>query len=134
MAKHPSKQSEPHGPQPKSIYEIAREDGRYAPEAFEFVQEGLNFTLKRLSEPRHVSGAELSEGIRDLAVQRYGMLARTVLASWKITSTSDFGQIVFVMVNAGVMSKCEQDRLEDFENVYDFAQAFERNFAIELKD
>ena len=118
----------------KSIYQIAREDGRYPPEAFEFVQEGLNFTLSRLEKPRHVTGTELSEGLRDLAIQRYGLLARTVLAGWNIAGTVDFGHIVYAMVKAGVMSKREEDRLADFEGVYDFEEAFDRQFAIELKD
>jgi uncharacterized repeat protein (TIGR04138 family) len=120
--------------QSKSIYQIAREDGRYSPEAFEFVQEGLNFTLSRLAEHRHVTGTELSEGLRDLALQRYGLLARTVLAGWNISATLDFGNIVYAMVKAGVMSKRQEDRLEDFQDVYDFEEAFDREFAIELKD
>ena len=118
----------------KSIYEIAREDGNFSPEAFEFVQEGLNHALGKLNKPRHVSGPELCAGLCELARQRYGLLARTVLGGWRITCTEDFGRIVFAMVAAGVMSKCDEDELSDFVDVFDFEDVFDRDFAIELRD
>jgi uncharacterized repeat protein (TIGR04138 family) len=135
MAKKESPQTpgQPAG-EVKSTFQIARDDGRYPPDAFEFVQEGLNHTLSQLSKPRHVSGAELCRGIADLAAARYGLMARTVLARWHITGTRDIGEIVFAMIAAGVMSKCDQDDIEDFNDVFDFHEVFDRRFAIDLKD
>jgi len=104
-------------------------------EAFVFVQRGLDFTVRRLHDhpdadenpadsTRHVSGQNLCEGLRDFALQEYGLLARTVLKHMKIRNCKDFGRIVFLMVDAGMMHKTDDDSLDDFQNVYDFADAF----------
>jgi len=114
----------------KSLRDAA---GPFPPEAFEFVQNGLRHTVEtcRHNEPqmpeegRHVSGAELCIGLRDYALRQYGMLARTVLESWGITRTEDFGRIVFGMVEAGLMRKTEEDSVEDFRAVYEFDEAFD---------
>jgi uncharacterized repeat protein (TIGR04138 family) len=76
----------------------------------------------------HISGAELLEGIRLLGLQRYGLMARHVFASWGVTSTEDFGRIVFDLVEEGKMRKTEQDQLSDFYEIYNFAQALERDY------
>ena len=106
--------------------------GRFPPEAFCFVQEGLRFTVERLhgeKDPtveggRHVSGQELCLGLRDYALDQFGFLARTVLASWGVRRTEDFGHIVFAMVSADLMRKTDEDSLDDFQGVYDFDEAF----------
>jgi len=110
--------------------------GPYPPQAFQFVQEGLRHTVETLfDEPeidpddeefsRHVSGQQLCMGLRDHAIRQFGLLASHVLASWNITRTEDFGNIVFALVDAGLMRKTEDDHLSDFVNVYDFDEAFE---------
>ena len=114
---------------------IAR-DTKYPLEAFLFVQRGLDFTVRRIhgdpveiddddEQPdRHVSGRDLCFGLRDFALEEYGMLARTVLRRWNIHRSEDFGQIVFTMVEAGVMQKTDDDTIEDFCRVLDFSEAF----------
>ena len=104
--------------------------GAYPPSAFTFVQEGLRYTVERLREhdsdedERHVSGQELCMGLRDYALNQYGPLARTVLDSWNVKRTEDFGRMVFAMVDAKLLRKTEEDNLADFEGVYDFDEAF----------
>lgn len=104
----------------------------YPPEAFCFVQEGLRHTVEKLytnaSEmaPRHVSGKQLCMGLRDFAIHQYGLLARTVLNSWSIRRTEDFGRIVFILVDCGVMRKSDDDSPDDFAGVFDFDEAFGR--------
>ncbi len=109
--------------------------GPYAPEAFDFVRLGLAHTARtvhgegtlRDSTPddrRHVTGQQLCLGLRDFAIQQYGMLARTVLNRWGVRRTDDFGRIVFAMIDLQLMRKAEQDSLEDFRAVYDFGEAF----------
>ena len=73
---------------------------------------------------RHISGSELCWGLRDYALRRWGLLARTVLTSWGIQSTGDFGRIVFGFIEAQLMQKRDDDRLEDFDEVFDFDEAF----------
>ncbi len=104
----------------------------YAPEAFRFIQDGLAHTAKMIhgeanapSESRHVSGQQLCLGLRDFAVQQYGLLAKVVLNRWNIRKTDDFGRLVFAMIDAGLMRKTDEDSFEDFVNVFDFEEAFE---------
>lgn len=126
--------------QQKSLHEVVDAVGVYPMEAFEFVQRGLSFTVHRIhgkrSDPKgtlHVSGPELCEGLRDFAQMQWGMLARTVLARWSITSTWDFGCIVFAMIEHGLMQKTDEDEIEDFRGVFDFRSAFDQQYRIELK-
>ncbi len=117
---------------------IREKAGPYPPEAFQFVRDGLAHTVKMIhgegspGEPppptsgpeRHVSGQQLCIGLRDYAIRRYGMLARTVLDRWSVRKTDDFGKIVFAMIDAGVMRKSDDDSLTDFQDVYEFDEAF----------
>ena len=113
------------------------EYGAYPPEAYDFVQQGLSFTVQhfhgRAAKPRanrHVSGQQLCEGIRQYALNQYGMLAATVLRMWNIQSTVDFGRIVFALIEAGQMQKTDDDTIDDFRNVYDFKSALEAEYHI----
>ncbi len=120
----------------------------YPPEAFLFVQRGLEFTVRRVhgekamqpqqtkvedTPSRHVSGQLLCQGLRDYALQQYGLLARTVLKQWHINSTEDFGKIVFAMVESGLMQKTDQDTVHDFVDVFDFNQAFAAELELTVK-
>lgn len=127
---------------PKDLFTLARST-RYPLDAFVFVQQGLEFTVKRIhGEPggaaeagppdeavaksRHVNGRDLCVGLRDYALDQYGLLARLVLQRWHILTCEDFGHIVFAMVEAGVLNKTEEDSLGDFIDVYSFDEAFGR--------
>lgn len=103
---------------------ICDRDKRYKPDAYEFVLAGLNFTQDKLKRKTHVSGSELACGLRDYAINQYGALAGRVLAHWGISQTQDFGNIVFNMIEKKLLSKTEEDSLEDFMAVYDFKEAF----------
>ncbi len=92
----------------------------YHETAYLFVLSGLHHTIDRLAEPRHITGQELAEGCRDLALERYGPLARSVLAFWGIRSTRDLGQVVFALVDCGILVKQPNDDVGDFEDVFDF--------------
>ena len=116
----------------KELFELMRST-KYPVEAFLFVQRGLDATVHRIhgkdkdeeeSSSRHVSGRQLSHGLRDYAISQYGLLAKSVLAGWNIHSCEDFGHIVFALVDAGLMHKTEEDDIEDFTGVYDFDEAF----------
>ena len=76
---------------------------------------------------RHITGQQLCLGLRDFAIDRYGMLAPAVLGHWNIRRTEDFGRIVFAMVQHGLLSKTSDDTLEDFRSIYDFKEAFSSN-------
>lgn len=96
--------------------------------AYLFILSALHHVIEQLSEPRHISGRELAEGIRDLALERFGPMARTVLEYWGIRTTRDLGDMVFALVDCGVLIKEDGDSPEDFDNVFDFEEAFEREY------
>ena len=108
--------------------------GPFPPQAYQFVREGLAHTVKMIhgeasvgqvdDETRHVSGQQLCLGLRDYAIKQYGRLAKTVLLSWSIRGTDDFGRIVFAMIDVGLMRKTHEDTPEDFRAVFDFDEAF----------
>ena len=115
----------------KNIEQIIAEDGRYPLKAAQFISQALHYTVEKnhpevakTGGKRHVSGSQLCEGIRELALKRWGMLARSVLGRWNINCTRDFGEIVFLLVNNGLMQKEPTDSIDDFNDVYDFAEAF----------
>lgn len=87
------------------------------------------------SEPEHhLTGQMLCEAIRNFAQQQYGLMAKTVLNSWGIETTGHFGDIVYNLIEIGMMKKSPQDRREDFDDVYDFDAAFVRDFRIEVSE
>jgi len=103
-----------------------REQAPYPPAAYEFVREGLAHTVHMVhtgnaaavdDESRHVSGQQLCLGLRDYAIKQYGLLAKTVLNRWGVNRTDDFGNIVFAMIDAGLMRKTAEDHDEDFRAV-----------------
>jgi uncharacterized repeat protein (TIGR04138 family) len=100
----------------------------YHETAYLFILSALQFTIERIGEPRHISGREMAEGCRDLAIDRWGLMARSVLEFWGIRSTRDLGEIVFALVECGVLVKRDEDRLADFDSVFSFDAAFERHY------
>jgi len=124
----------------KGIEEIAKDDGRYDAAGLKFVFDGLGHTIQKIRQqeqaetsgeepvPRHISGQELAEGLAELAVERWGRLARLVLNLWGISTTRDLGEIVWLMIRHEWMSAQPDDRIEDFDNLFDFEQRFEKEF------
>ena len=101
---------------------------RFKEPAYLFVLAALEFCQARLPERRHLSGRELCLGCRDLAIERYGVLARMVLEHWGVTRTADIGDIVFTLVDLGLLLTQQQDTRADFAGVYDFTHAFDRDY------
>jgi uncharacterized repeat protein (TIGR04138 family) len=116
----------------QSLEESVRADGRYRPDAFVFLLRGLEYTSaaihgeRRGRRPRHISGRELCEGLRALASSSWGPLARVVLERWGIRRTRDFGEMVYFLIGLGLLGKQDEDRIEDFDDVYAFDEAFGR--------
>ena len=136
------------------LVKLLAEDRRYKMEAYQFVGAGLAYAQEVLGlgtpgprskrrkrqelelaeesegDVRHVTGQDLCHALRQLALEQYGYLAKLVLASWGINRTRDFGEIVYNLIKIGKMSKSDNDRRADFEDVYDFEQALMREFVI----
>ncbi len=115
---------------------ICKEDGRFDRHAYQFLRQGLDATVKELKkrdtsraqQSLHVKGPELLDGLRAYALDQYGPLAKTVLNTWGVTRCSDFGEMVFNLIEYNVFSKTETDRKEDFADTYTFEDAFVKPF------
>lgn len=145
------------------IAELLHRDRRYEFDAYVFVFEALRFAQESLgmgtgqasaeseeptAEPsaplhdaaaegqaeRHLTGQELCEAIRQYALQQYGYLAKSVLNHWGVKNTSDFGEIVFNLIEIGQMRKTPRDCREDFNGVYDFDEALQHKFEFTMPD
>jgi uncharacterized repeat protein (TIGR04138 family) len=136
------------------VLRMLKEDRRYRLEAYEFLFNALKFAQEDLglgsdvpSEPlpgqeqekeepkkpqKHLTGQQLCEAIRIYALDQFGYMAKCVLGNWGIHSTSDIGEMVYNLIRVGEMRKTRQDRREDFDNVYDFDEAFRQNFKISV--
>lgn len=111
------------------IRQLVEADPRYHPEAYRFVREGLDYTVKELKKTpegriHHVRGNELLQGIRCYAIEQFGPISLSVLKTWGVNRCEDFGEIVFNMVEIGLLGKTEQDDRSDFSGVYSFHEAF----------
>ncbi len=118
---------------------------KYHTDAYRFIDSALRFTQKRLNrqssgndelddEGAHISGPELLDGVRELALQEFGLMTIPVFRHWGVRSTDDFGRIVFDFIERGAMRKTEQDQVTDFFAVYDFEEVFDRDFRIDLSE
>ena len=125
----------------KSLEQVVREDGRYPLEAFAFLYDGLTRAVREVygdqadelppaegepQEPptKHVSGQQLCDGLRAEAIERWGLMAQTVLGRWNVHATIDFGHMVYLLIESELMKKTDSDSIEDFRDVYDFGSAF----------
>jgi len=113
----------------EALDSLVATNGTYDREAYLFLRDSLDHTIKRFKKDhpptdRHVTPAQLLEGIREYALQEYGPMAPMVFEYWGIHETLDFGCMVFQLVEAGILGKTENDKLDDFANVYSFDEAF----------
>lgn len=117
----------------ETLDKIIAADPRYHREAYQFVREALDHTHERLGKVNkgaqpHVTGQELLDGIRSYGLEQFGPMTFTVLTEWGVLRSADFGEIVFNMVEAGMLGKTDQDRREDFAGGYDFHEVFCRPY------
>ncbi len=117
----------------ETIEQIRAKDPRYQREAYLFVREALDYTQKTTGKDsrgqlRHVTGQELLTGIRAFALAQFGPMAMTVLEEWGVHTCPDFGEIVFNMVEIGLLAKTETDSRADFSDGYDFYESFRTPF------
>lgn len=113
----------------QAVESILQREKRYDPQAYLFLKEALDFTLKRAAdandgEPRHVTGSELCIGFRDLALQQFGPMAGTLMTEWGLRESSDVGEMVFHLIDEQMFGRQESDTKEDFARAFDFDEAF----------
>ena len=108
--------------------QIRQRESRYEEGAYLFVLAALEYSQAQLQVRRHITGRELATACRDLAIERYGIMARLVLERWGVASTEDIGSVVFTLVDLGFLASQPTDTREQFSDVYDFVEAFERRY------
>lgn len=103
----------------EAIKLVLKKDERFQIDAYHFLREVLDHTVKSLRgdeliEHRHVSGPELLEGLVEYAHKEYGSMASVVLDSWGIRESEDLGTMVFNLIEVGAFGKSEEDSPADF--------------------
>lgn len=111
---------------------ICERDRRYKRDAYDFVMESLSYAKKKFNCPRHVTGDELLESIRELLLHKFGPMTMAVLKHWGINNTEDFGHVVFNLVENKLLSKTQEDNIEIFRNRYDFEKVFHHGYREQL--
>ncbi len=106
------------------IEEISEQRGSFRPEAYLFALEALEHAMQDQAKPKHITGEDLLEFIRQLGVDRYGPMAPDVFNSWGVRNTLDFGRIVFHLIDRDLLRKRDEDCLTDFLDKFDFDDAF----------
>ncbi len=107
-----------------ALEKVLAKNGRYKIDAYIFLYSALTYTQKKFKKPKHVTGKELLEGIKEMAIENYGPTTKLVFDEWGVKKTDDWGEIVFNLVNAKLLGKTEEDKIEDFKAVYDFEEVF----------
>jgi uncharacterized repeat protein (TIGR04138 family) len=107
---------------------VAATHSRYPPQAYAFVLAALEYCQERRPARGHITGEQLALACRDFAREQFGLTARTVLAHWGVERTQDIGQIVYHLIDVGLLVTQPQDRVEDFDDVFDFGHAFEHEY------
>jgi len=120
----------------KILHSQSRKSAYHA-NAYQFVFAALQYAQEKLGrdssslETGHISGPELLDGIREMALRHFGLMTTTVLSSWGITTTEDFGRIVFELIETGRMRKTDDDQLTHFIDVYQFDDVFDGDYEID---
>ena len=108
---------------------LLKKNDHYQAEAYQFVYDALDYTLENVvndeRKDRHVSADELLEGIRRYGIDQFGCLAKVVFEFWGVRSTSDWGDVVYNLIQYDLLRKQSCDHREDFNDVYDFEEVFE---------
>ncbi len=117
----------------EALDRIVKKDARYDREAYVFMRDALDFTIKQQKknkeEPkRHVTPEQLLDGVRHFALKEFGPMVPTVFGYWGVRSCGDIGEIVFNLIRSGVFGKTENDSIEEFKSGYDFHSAFVEPF------
>ncbi len=128
-----------------ALHELVAQDKRYSIEAYFFVRDALGYASDSLelkktfqhgaetiesNEEHHLTGQQLCEAIREYALSQFGYMTRIVLKNWGVQATSDFGEIVYNMIEIGLMKKSPKDHRSHFDNVYEFKDVFDSQFQI----
>ena len=113
----------------ESLEKVLKEDPRYDREAYLFLRDALDYTIKlrkrqKSDISRHVTGQELLEGVRRYAIEQFGPMVPTVFEAWNIHESLDVGRMVFNLIRVGIFGKTENDSMDDFRDGFDFHEAF----------
>lgn len=112
----------------EAVDHLTLQDPRYHRDAYYFIREALDHAVKlrkrQLGEAGHVTGQQISEGAKQVALKQYGPMVPMVLEYWGIAKTEDFGEIVWNLIDLGVFGKTENDSRKDFISVFAFEDAF----------
>lgn len=115
-----------------AVERVRARDPRFAPQAYDFLCEALEYTVKMVkaetAEDRHVTGPQLLQGFRQMAMRDFGPMAWTVMKEWGICRSEDVGEMVYQMINIGYFGRNESDSIEDFSDGICMEEALTRPY------
>ena len=125
--------------QEELLDKCAQQNPSYPRAAYAFICNAVHEISREMArlqhhKPRHITGQELCEGLRGLLLREYGRLASDVLSAWNISETADFGNIVYALVDIGLLSVSNEDSRTDFTDVFHFHDAFVKPFSRQTID
>lgn len=119
------------------ICKLCEEDATYPPMAYFFVRDAvfkaLELIRKRNNQkqfadeeppPADISGRNLALYLKEQLLEEFGPFAIDILDTWNVKTTADFGKIVFNLTGKDILAKSDRDSIEDFDDVFDFNEAF----------
>ena len=119
----------------EKLEDIVRQDSRFQREAYLFLRDALDFTIKARRKAKeidqHVNGPQLLDGIRQYALKQFGPMVPTVFDYWGVRCGQDFGEMVFNFIRVGIFGKTDTDSIDDFKGGYTFHAAFVAPFVPE---
>lgn len=118
-------------PKPQhALQALQQQYPEYDSKVYGFTLMALQKVVEDIGEKRHLQAAELANGVVELAHDEFGPLASEVLQSWGLETTEDLGEVVFAMVETGIMGARKEDRQADFEELFDLHQRLQQEYEI----
>lgn len=118
----------------ETVKRIMYKDRRYHFDSYAFVNDAVIYTVKKFEsqrstgESKHVSGEELIVGVLEYATKMFGPLAYEVFCEWNIKDGISIGNVVFNMLEFGLLSKTEEDSIDDFNITTNFEKSLSAQF------
>ena len=73
---------------------------------------------------RHARAREILEILRTRVREEYGGFASMVLEGWGLRHARDVGEVVYRLIDAGILCAAEDDRQEEFDIDFELAPSF----------
>ncbi len=115
---------------------LSGKDIRYKRDGYNFLLASLEYHHSKTDDNSHIPANELVQSVSELAIMKYGPIARAVLAEWGIYKAIDIGIIVYNLIDIDILTNDEEDSLDDFANADELFSTLlpEDSYAVDKKN